>query len=257
MSNLCDNRRYIFFLIIPLKQINSKNPANSFKKYIFLFFPLEIGLAHITRCIAIAEKMITDGHDAYVVVPSKKIELFKDTVASLIPTEIYSHSEDSHPLHKFRDVEYLYHISKKEQEIVEKIRPDCIVVDYRLSALIACMICNKKTVFISDGGWGPHDFVMPNPGMEKTIFRTFSYTIDLLFKYLKSKFIKSLFIAAKKRGISGNKKNVIHSILYIAPEFTNYLPAKKSLPIIECVGAIFWSGFERLGYQIIKCLKPD
>ncbi|KKR53715.1 MAG: Glycosyl transferase, UDP-glucuronosyltransferase [Parcubacteria group bacterium GW2011_GWA1_40_21] len=240
-----------------LKQVNSKISARMLKKKRFLFFPLEIGLAHITRSIAIAEKMITDGHDAYVVVPGKKIELFKDTIVTLIPTEIYDNSEDSHPLHKFRDVEYLYHISKKEQEIIEKIAPDCVVVDYRLSALIACMMCGKKTVFISDGGWGPHDFAMPNPGIEKTIFRTFGFAADFLFKYLKGKFIKSLFIAAKKRGFIGYKKDIIHSILYIAPEFTNYLPAKKSLPKIECVGPIFWSGFERFGDQSVKNLKPD
>lgn len=228
-----------------------------FKKNKFLFFPLEIGLAHITRSIAIAEKMITDGHDACVVVPSKKIELFKDTIATLIPTEIYDDSEDSHPLHKFKDIEYLCHISKKEQEIAEKIKPDCIVVDYRLSALIACMICDKKTVFISDGGWGPHDFAMPNPGLEKTIFRTSGFVIDFLFKYLKGKFIKSLFIAAKKRGFKGDKNDIINSILYIAPEFKNYLPAKKSLPKIEYVGPIFWSGFERFGDQSVNGLKPD
>ena len=94
-----------------------------FKKNKFLFFPLEIGLAHITRSIAIAEKMITDGHDACVVVPSKKIELFKDTIATLIPTEIYDDSEDSHPLHKFKDIEYLCHISKKNKKSRKKLNP--------------------------------------------------------------------------------------------------------------------------------------
>ena len=223
-----------------------------FKKNRFLFFPLEIGLAHITRSIAIAEKMITDGHDAYVVVPGKKIELFKDTIVTLIPTEIYDNSEDSHPLHKFRDVEYLYHISKKEQEIIEKIAPDCVVVDYRLSALIACMMCGKKTVFISDGGWGPHDFAMPNPGIEKTIFRTFGFAADFLFKYLKGKFIKSLFIAAKKE-VSSVIKKILFILFCISLRNLQIICRLKNLyPKLNASARFFGAGLSVLAIKASK-----
>ena len=119
------------------------------------------------------------------------------------------------------------------------------------------MICDKKTVFISDGGWGPHDFAMPNPGLEKTIFRTFGFVIDFLFKYLKGKFIKSLFIAAKKEVLRATKTISLILFYTLRRNLKIICPLKNPCRKLSMSARFFWSGFERFGDQSVNGLKPD
>lgn len=225
-----------------------------FKKKTFIFFPIEAGLAHIIRSLAIAEELVRRKHRVIFALTKKKQFLIKNKNIEVI--DVGEYCSDFQSANQIKDPAYVYPLVLEELKILKKYKPDFAVIDLRLSAILSCKILGIPVAFItnSDGLFGKTylpDFGLPN--LFQYLIKPFS---QMLVSSFKSQYINPLSEVA--RMLNKNfKKDKLLDMVYIIPEPKGYLPQQENKYDTRYIGPIWWNGFDKFMPSWLDKIKPD
>lgn len=224
------------------------------KKRRIIFFPVEMGLAHLTRSRAIAEELHRRGHEILFVGPISKSHLFTNSAISFFPLQ--NTIKDEENIHKLKDLSFLVRAMKEEIEIIRNYKPDIAIIDLRISALVSCKKFGIPIVAISNSDGLPYSTYIPNIGLPQFVYYIVSSLLPFLINRFKTSFINALSIAGGKLDISFTK-NDLENITYIVPEYSDYLPLKQTKTNVYYCGPIFWNGFEKNIPSWLNKINPN
>lgn len=103
----------------------------------YLFFPIDIGIAHISRSLTLAEELQSAGHDVSIAIPKVRHPLYSKTSVRLIDIAPLSKTMDLRSMEYLLDVKKIEKFIAVEREILRKYKPDRSIVDFRFSALVS------------------------------------------------------------------------------------------------------------------------
>lgn len=223
-------------------------------KKTFIFFPIEAGLAHITRSLSIAEELVSRKHKVIFALTKDKQHLIKNKQIEVI--QLKEFFSDGQLVERIKDPSYIYPFVQEEIETLKKYKPDVAIIDFRLSAIVSCKILNIPSVFITNSDGLFFNFYLPNLGMPKLI----QYLLNPIFQFLianfKTQYLNSLIKVANMMGYKFNLEDLFN-MTTIIPEPKEYLPIKGHKANIHYVGPIWWDGFETYKPTWLKNIKPD
>lgn len=223
-------------------------------KKTFIFFPIEAGLAHITRSLSIAEELVSRKHRVIFTLSKDKQHLIRNKQIEVI--NIGEFFSDGQLVEKIKDPVYIYSFIQEELKILKKYKPDVAIIDFRLSAIVSCKILNIPSVFITNSDGLFFNFHLPSLGLPKLFQFLLNPILQFLIANFKTQYLNSLVKAA---GMMDYKFTLddLFDMTTIIPEPVDYLPVKKHKANIHYVGPIWWDGFEAYVPFWLKDIKPD
>ncbi len=223
-------------------------------KKTFIFFPIEAGLAHITRSLAIAEELVRRKHRVIFALTKKKHFLIKNKNIEVI--NIGEYCSDFQSTNKLKDPYYIYQLVLEEIKILKKYKPDIAIIDLRFSAILSCKSLGIPAVFILNSHVLPCKTYLPDFGLPKL----FQYLINLfsqkLISSFKLQYINPLSEVARMLNKNINKDELL-DMVYLIPEPKNYLPQQENKYDTHYVGPIWWNGFDGFIPGWLDKIKPD
>lgn len=219
-----------------------------------IFFPIEAGLAHITRSLSVAQELIKKKYKVFFALSKRKQFLIKDKNIEVI--EIGEFFSDEQSVKKIKDPNYIYPFVLEEIEILKKYKPDLVVVDFRLSALLSSKVLNIPVVFIINSDGLPFDTYLPNLGIPKFLQSLINPFFHFVIANFKAQYLDALVKVGQMLKLE-IKKNDLFDVTYIIPEPRDYLPSTNNKYNINYVGPIWWDGFEGFKPDWLGSIKPD
>lgn len=217
-----------------------------------IFFPIDSGLAHIIRCLAIAERLAESGHRVLFALPKSKQNLTNGKTLKVLDTgEFFPDGEDTD---KLKDPKYSYPFVLEELAILKKYKPDLAIIDYRFSAIVACKKANIPIVLITNSEGLPPDIYLPNFNLPNFIQAIINPIFQKTIWSFKSHYLNSFLKVGEMLGISLDLYKFYDGTI-IVPEPPSYLPS-NSLPDIHYVGYIEW-GFKNNYPVWLRSINPD
>lgn len=117
-----------------------------------LLFPFAAGptLAHVASCLAVGERLRARGHELTVAHSGDLTELIESTGLPVVrATPLADWRRIAGKVSRiYTSVDELVDHARDDQALIERIAPDAIVVDYRVSALLAAAVTGVPTVSI-------------------------------------------------------------------------------------------------------------
>lgn len=223
-------------------------------KKTFIFFPIEAGLAHITRSLSIAEELISRGQNVIFALAKKKQYLIKNKQIQVV--EIGEFFSDEQLVEKIKDPHYVYPFVQEELEILKKYKPDVAIIDFRLSAVVSCKILNIPAVFITNSDGLFFNFHLPSLGLSKLLQFLLNPVLQSLIANFKIQHLNPLVKVADRMGYKFTLDDLFN-MTTIIPEPVDYLPVKGHKTNIHYVGPIWWDGFGEYMPSWLKDIKPD
>lgn len=228
------------------------------KKLKILFFPLEAGLAHITRSLAIAEDLKTRNHSVHFALPKDKIRLFSHSKVVFVPCKSHGNTSSIDFIKNVRNYDYMLNLAKDDLRIINYLKPDALVVDVRISAMAAALTTNIPTFFVTGSAGLPYDIYIPNFFRLPTILHSASQVplLKLIHIAREKMFINT--ILKLMYGLNEKKESVeklLCTVRFIVPEEKFYLPILLRRNNVSYVGHINWSGFSEIGKKDMPLKK--
>lgn len=223
----------------------------------FLFFSIEAGIAHMTRSLSIAEELEIRGHRVVFAVHESRQKIVRERGIETISVAIFLDKPDMKSISKFRDVTYLFEIIKSEIKVINDIKPDVIVVDFRLTSTVSAAISQVPTVFITGSGGLPYGCYLPNPGYPMLLHKLTVKVIQKIIWLAKKPYLEALYKCYVTLGGKLNTTELFTRMIYIVPEFSGYLPPVDDSLKINYVGPIFWPGFDQYKPKWLDKISPD
>lgn len=224
-----------------------------------LFLVAEIGLAHLTESLAIAEELAGRGHGVVYALPKRKRGLVKGrkTGIKFVDVNPLLESDSVEIVKLIKDDDYVDEKIKEDIELLKKVRPDYVVIDYRPSAVVACACMNIPVAYVTVSAGLPGSCCVPNPKLPKWLFDFMSPLLNRIAKHFMDKMIMVAVRAAGRVGLDINQEKLVERMDYIVPENEGYLPKNDRLLKAIYVGPIFWKGFEAKTPNWLRKIKPD
>lgn len=209
-----------------------------------IFFPIEIGLAHIVRSLGIAEELKKRGHKVIFALPKRKWFLLRNSVIKPVDISQCSNTERIGVVKIVKNVPLLHRLANDDIKLLEKYRPDCSVVDFRISAVAASLHKKIPTYCISGSSSLPFDCYLPDVFTRSPLSPVISSATRYIVLKAKEKFLINMLVnLIKKLGTNIGTKDLLHGIDYLVPENSSYLPLKNKLTNVHYVGHLTWNGF--------------
>ncbi|RJR14718.1 hypothetical protein C4579_04360 [Candidatus Microgenomates bacterium] len=212
-----------------------------------LFFPLEIGIAHISRSLALAEELHRRKYNVIFALPKRKQALFKNTSVKLVDILPYAAVDSLGFLPQLQNPEFLKKHTTSELKLFKKYKPALAIIDFRLTALASAHITNTPIIYLSGGGGLPYGAYIPNFWhLPKPFHNGLSTIIQRLLWQQKKQFLHRFLHIGESYGKQYNLPQFVTNMRYIVPEIPTYLPNVKQNLTISHVGLLEWSGFAQL-----------
>lgn len=117
-----------------------------------LFVPFGPSLAHVSRCLAIAEAWSTQGHTAVFAVGSERVEMvqsagFETRSLPEVPGEVFRADQGLRWLTR----RYVEQNVKRERTILADVQPDVVVFDFRFTSALSAHLAGLPSVSIVHG----------------------------------------------------------------------------------------------------------
>ncbi|MBI3366072.1 hypothetical protein HY041_00390 [Candidatus Roizmanbacteria bacterium] len=230
------------------------------KQKTILFFPIEIGLAHILRSLSIAEELKRRNHKVYIVLPKRKHKHFERTTVPFLNTRQIIKKDSIEIINLLQNPTLIANLAKEEAKIVRKYKADAIVVDYRPSALIPPVIANIPTFFITGSTGLPYGFCLPkflnipNILFKMIIAPLVNFFIGIVkYQY----FLLPTYKAVKLFDSNIQLMDIIDNIHYLVVEERSYLSNESKRNNVHYIGHTLWKGFENHSPPWINKISPD
>lgn len=225
-----------------------KNPT-------FLFFPLEAGLAHVTRSLAVAEELKKKKNTVYFALPKEKQNLFHRAKVSFIDSKSHGKTNSIDFIKNVQNFQYMLNMATDDLKIIEEVHPDAIVVDARISAMAASLTKNVPTYFITGSAGLPYDIYIPNffrlpqaihSALQKPLLKLIRIARERMFI---DTIVKLMFAL---NGVKVTAKEVTARVKFIVPEVSSYLPLVRKRNNVSHVGHLKWDGFNQMAKRSIS-----
>lgn len=219
-----------------------------------IFFTIEAGLAHIIRCLAVAEELAKREHKVIFTLSKNKQYLIKNKNIEVVSTSGFFSDEES--VEKIKDPAYLTSFVLEQTELLEKIKPDIAVIDYSLSAIISCKILEIPSVFITNSDGLPFKIRLPSFGFPKFLQILIHPLIQILASNFKDQYLNALIKVSENVGRKLKKSDLL-DMTYIIPEPKEYFPTLNNNYPLYNVGSIWWNGFDTYKPSWLNSIEPD
>lgn len=231
---------------------NTSNPKT------FLFFPIEIGLAHICRSLAVAEELHARGHIVYFALPKRKQATFENSPVTFVEIEDYYAQDDfGMNVQMFRDQKYVEKMINSELDLIDRYKPDAVVVDFRVSAFAATAIRNVKTYAIFVGDSLPYGSYLPNPGLPKLVYKLFSGIFPKLYDFATRWYLSPFLKYMWKSGCAITFDQWMQNVEYFVPEPSFYMPGVSEQLDVHYVSPLSWHNFARQTPNWLADIQPN
>ncbi len=218
-----------------------------------LFFAETVTLAHIARCVVLAEKLIkTYGYSVCIAADSRYDELVGKTLSQRVGLKSISSQKFFNKLSKgapVYDVKTLTGYVEEDVKIIDTFMPDFVFGDFRLSLAISCRLKKVPYATITNAYWSPYaDIHYPVPEIPLT--RWFGVTIgQKLFDWFRPLVfaIQSLAFnrTCKKFGLpplSYDMRKIYTDADYtLYADFKGLIPMKPRPESHLFIGPVLWS----------------
>lgn len=221
-----------------------------------LFFSAEVGIAHLTRSLAIAQELQKRKVDVAFAVPKLKQDIFKKHHIQTFDVAPFLQDGDLDSAKKLLHPNKVESLVRSEIDVINKYKPDTVIVDFRPSALVATAITQKKTYYLTGSGGLPSCYI-PSLGYPQIFHNFIQLGLQQLVQFAKKPYFDGLEKTAQKLTITNNPPDIFSKLEYLVPEYFGYLPNFDKRLKIHYVGPIFWPEFEKEVPQWLKTIKPD
>lgn len=215
-------------------------------KKTIVFFPIEIGIAHISRSLAVAEALQARGHKVVFALPKRKQAVFRRSPVHFVEVKNFLPKDSLMNVSKLVDGTFLPPFVKEEVLLLKKYRADCAVVDFRLSALVSAKALGIPIVNITGSGGLPFGCYFPNPNMNPLVYNLVTPVAQRLIWMAKKKVAATLLRSLKSYGKIVSVDDFFRRMHYIVPETPDYLPVLSKKLTISYVGPLGWAGFQTM-----------
>ncbi len=228
------------------------------KKKTILFFPVEIGLAHFTRSLAIAQALKKRGHTVIISTPKRKEAIIKKTDLDYVLSNNYFEKDDLTLIHKFNDTNFDLPFVKEEEEIIKKFHPDVAVVDFRITTLPACIKYNIPTIWLTNSSGLPYSIELPDFNGYGLFKRPLKSLTNFAVNFMKRVALGKLVQLTATIGRDTTVNEIRNFLKYILPEDENYFKViDNKAHQLNYVGPIEWPFFDSFTPDWLRQLKPD
>lgn len=221
-----------------------------------IFFPIDIGIAHIVRSLSIAEELHSRGHKVIFCLPKRKKDIIANSKVKIIEVLSAFPGENLEPK-TFTDVKLLRRLVDDELKIIDEFKPDAIVVDYRITALASASARGLKTYLLTHGNV-LHTAYIPNFNLPKIIYRIITPIFRLGFSLGLMWYLRPLLKVAQENGSKMGLTKLMKSVDYILPEPEFFYPLKlKNYYRTHYVGSLNWKGFKSKNPLWLNDIHPN
>jgi len=223
----------------------------------YLFFPIEIGIAHASRSLAIAEKLQEAGHEVIFALPKKRHALYESSPVKLTEIPAISDSEGVQLIAEFRNRDRAIDLIKSERSLIKKYKPDWCVVDYRLTAVVSSIQETVPFMYVTGSGglaFGSH---LPNPLLPSVVYSLSKPLVRIFVNFMLGIYFSSLEDASESTGERVSLRKHFETIPHIVPEIPEYLPSLREDLQIAYVGHLRWDGFKSKKPEWLSRIHPD
>jgi len=227
------------------------------KKKTFLFFPVEIGLAHIVRGLSIAEELHLRGHTVYFALPIRKHKLFKTSPITFIDIQSFIDKDEEINIRSFSNYDFLNSLVNQELEMIKKYKPDAIIVDFRISAMAAGLITKTPTYFLSLGESLPYGSHLPNPGLPPFLYSLFKPFTGKIYHFVLTKYLEPVMKIVKNHNVNITWDSWFRKIYWILSEPLFYFPPYSKKLNLFYVGPLSWNGFQNETPEWLSSIQPN
>jgi UDP:flavonoid glycosyltransferase YjiC (YdhE family) len=217
-----------------------------------LFFAEAVTLAHVTRPLTLAQALDADKFEIHFACAPGKDFLFNDVNLKRWP--IFSIKDDvflnalsnGAPLY---NVQTLARYIEDDRQLIETLRPDLVVGDFRLSLAVSAPLCKVPYVAIANAHWSPFSTLKNFPLPNTPITRLLGVGLGQRLFHL----VKPLAFAFHARPLNKLRRSfrlpVMESLLeaYTYGDYTLYADVPTLVPTENLpsnhryIGPIFWS----------------
>ena len=118
-------------------------------KKTIVFFPVEIGIAHVSRSLAVAEELYKRGYKVIFAIPKRKRHIFLSSPVRFVTIKNLLEKDTLMSVRKLIDADYLTPFIMEDYEVLRTYKADCAVVDFNLSALVAAYAADIPIINIT------------------------------------------------------------------------------------------------------------
>lgn len=226
-------------------------------KKTIIFFPFEVGLAHLTRSFALAQNLQRKGHTIIFAIPERKISLFQSKGITLVPIKPYIEKDGLDYISKLKNIDFLLEHAQEEMKLLKRYKPDCAVIDFRMSAVASCSTFGLPIFFLAGSGGLPYGCHLPNPKLPAIFHKILSPLLEYFIWNMRMEYIKVMHKTATLLGYTQKMEHMLQNMEYLIPEPQHYLPSKKTELKTHYVGPMFWKEFERIEPNWLSEMKRD
>ncbi len=219
-------------------------------KKTILFFPVEIGVAHISRSLAVAEVLYSRGHRVFFAIPKRKLSIFQASPVTFVTTSSLLHKDSLMSVKNLVDADYLAPFIEESYEIIKKHKPDCVVTDFNLSSLVGAYALRIPIVNITGSGALPYGCYFPNPALNPLIHKFIYWPLQFALWQMKARIAKALLESMRNYGRTMTLSEFFEKMQYIVPEADSYLPSHSDKVKVAYVGPLAWNGFRKSAFTL-------
>ena len=222
-----------------------------------LFFPAEIGLAHIARSLAVAEACQRRGHDVVVALPKRKISSLPAVKLRIVEVEPMVDQESMAVIEDHFQPGFLERLTQSDRAIIETEKPDLVVFDFRFSALLAATLTKTPVVSIANSTsvmvphqWPAFSAVEPL----RSLSRLFILSVN---RRVQQKLITEFGRALSSFSQQFDMAHILQTVFTIVPEHSGYMPTSKPVKHLHYVQSLEWTGFFQSPPRWLGSLQKD
>ncbi|WKJ89574.1 glycosyltransferase [Methylomonas montana] len=218
-----------------------------------LFFAETVTLAHVARCIKIANELARCKNYSIMLAADSRfdqmlglIKFKRIDLYSISCTEFKQRLQKGMPIY---NVNELTRYVNEELEIIDEVKPDFVIGDFRLTLAISCRLRKVPFATITNAYWSPYaniEYPVPEMILTKILGvrfaqKIFDFVRPFVFKIHTNAFNK----VCKKFGHSGLVKDLRE--MYTDADFTFYADLDSFIPMKHFpsshlfIGPVLWS----------------
>lgn len=198
--------------------------------------------------------MVDKGHKVLFTLAKNKQNLAKGKNIEII--NIKEFFGDDQLFDKIKNPRYLLPIILEELEILKKYKPDLVVIDVRLTAIVSCKKLGIPIVFVLNSDALVSKIYIPDFGLLPFSQRFIDPLFQKIVWNFKFKYFATLMKTSEMIGLHLTMDD-FRKMTFIVPEPPDYLPPKEHSSNTHYVGSIWWNGFKNDPPYWLKSIKPD
>lgn len=224
-----------------------------------LFVPFGASLAHVGRCLAVAEAWRSQGHIAIFAVGAEQVEMlqtagFETHLLPEVPGKVLRAARDL----RWMTHEYVAQNVRNEQRVLADVRPDVVVYDFRFTTTLSAHLAGVPSVSIVHGNLlrlalHPRETAQLQLGDSKyahgivalrlsVLRRIFPVVFPLVMRFM----VRPVNVLRKKYGLQpvSSPFELLLGDETIVADIPRLLPSELP-PNCSTVGPLMWSGWAK------------